>query len=135
MADLIAKVSRSSTKTKDLTQVYSHAVSQLASGHHDRQLAFPRPVEFSNKSPYNASSSSDVELNDMIYGREFAPGMGLEINMKSEVQVGVERIESAGASTREGSELGNTVILMEEDTKPLKEEDMEREARQSMQRS
>jgi hypothetical protein len=132
MADLIAKVSRSSTKRTDLSQVYSNA---LASGHHDAQFAFPRPAKFSDKNPYNTFSSSDVELDDILYGREFAPGGALDINMKSEIHVRVERIDSAGASTKEGSELGNTVSPMEEDTKPLTEEDMEREAKQHAQRT
>lgn len=128
MADLIAKVSRSSTTRTDLSQVYSHAASQLASGHHDAQLAFPRPAKFPNKQLFNTSSSSDVELDDIFYGREFAPGEGLEINMKSEVHV---RVESAGASTKEGSEIGT---IGEEDTRPLKGEDMEREATEHAQR-
>ena len=133
MAELIAKVSRSSTKRDDVSQIYSHAVSQFTSGHHDAQLAYPRPAKFSNKDPY--STSSDVELNDIFHDEQFAPGMGSEINMKREVQVQVERLESAGASTMEGSELGNIESPMEEDTKPLKEEDMERDARQRAQRT
>lgn len=59
--------------------------------------------------------------------------MGLEITKRSEVQVQVERLDSAAASTKDGSELGNSISPLEEDTKPLKEEDMEREARQSAQ--
>ena len=135
MADLIAKVSRSSTKRTDLPQVYSNAASQLASGHHDAQLAFPRPAKFSNKNPYNTFSSSDVELDDILYGREFAPGGGFDINMKSEIEVRIERMDSAGASTIEVGELGNTVSPMEDDTKPLKEEDTEREGREDGQRT
>lgn len=71
----------------------------------------------------------------MLYDSEFSLGRGLEINKKSEVQVQAESMASASASMREGSELGNTISPMEEDKKPLKEEDMERGAREIAQRT
>jgi len=77
MADLIAKVSRSSTNTIDSSGVYSHAISQLASGHHDTHLPVPAPAKVAAKHPYNICDS-DVELNDIMYGKEFAPGAGFE---------------------------------------------------------
>ncbi len=122
MADLIAKVSRSSTPRIDSSGVYSHAISQLTSGHHDAHLTFPVPVKVATKHPYNACDS-DVELNDIMYGKEFAPGAGFEMDLKSlkrEMQVQVESVDSSDTSVKEGEgEIG--LALTEEDTRALKQ--------------
>ena len=121
MADLIAKVSRSSTARIDSSGVYSHAISQLASGHQDPQLTFPSPAKVANKHPYNTCTSSDVELSDILYGKEFASGGGLEIDMKREVHIQVESINSTDTIAKGGSELENSISSTDEDTQPLKE--------------
>jgi hypothetical protein len=118
MADLIAKVSRSSTNTIDSSGVYSHAISQLASGHHDAHLTVPVPAKVATKHPYNICDS-DVELNDIMYGKEFAPGAGFEMDLKREVQVQVESVDSSDTSVKEDErEIG--IAQTEEDTRPLK---------------
>ncbi|KAH6664035.1 hypothetical protein B0J14DRAFT_644459 [Halenospora varia] len=136
MADLIAKVSRTSTNWKDPSLSRTQDTSLFTSGHHDTQPEFNRRPKPSNLN--SSSISSNVELDDILYVRESAPSRatGLEVNMSSEVRIHVERRKSLGASTKEGSKLGlgNVVSPMEEDTEPLKEEDR-REARETAQRS
>jgi hypothetical protein len=126
MADLIAKVSRSSTHQIDPSGVYSHAISQLASGNHDAnvQPTFPTPAKVPTKqNPYN----SDVELNDIMYGKEFAPGGGgfdLEIDVKREVRVQVESVDSS--DTEGEGKYGNrekeiSIAATEESERPLRD--------------
>jgi hypothetical protein len=118
MADLIAKVSRSGTPRIDSSGVYSHAISQLASEHHDAHLTFPVPAKVASttKHPFD----SDVELNDIMYGKEFAPGADFEMDLKREVQVQVEGLDSSDTSVKEGErEIG--MALTEEDTGSLKQ--------------
>jgi hypothetical protein len=126
MADLIAKVSRSSTHHIDSSGVYSHAISQLASGNHDAnvQLTFPTPAKVPTKqNPYN----SDVELNEIMYGKEFAPGKGsfdLEIDVKREVRVQVESVDSS--DTEGGGKDGDrereiSIAATEESERPLRD--------------
>jgi hypothetical protein len=122
MADLIAKVSRSNTSCIDSSGVYSHAISQLASGHHDAKLTFPSPAKVATKHPYN-TCNSDVELNDIMYGKEFAPGAGFEMDLKRDVQVQVESVDSSDTSVKEGDGDGEREISIaptEEDMRPLK---------------
>ncbi|KAH6704093.1 hypothetical protein BKA61DRAFT_739913 [Leptodontidium sp. MPI-SDFR-AT-0119] len=128
MADLIAKVSRASTTWKDPSLSRTQDTSHFASGHQDTQPEFNRRLKPSNLKSYNSSSIlSDVQLDDILYGRETAPlqATGLEVKMSSEVRTHVERRKSLGARTKEGSELDleNVVSPMEEDTEPLKGED------------
>lgn len=139
MADLIAKVSRASTTWKDPSVSRAQDTLHFVSGNHDTQPEFNSRTKPSNLKSYNTSStSSDVQLDDIIYGKEPAPprATGLEVKMSSEVRIHVERRNSLGTSTKEGSEsdLGNVLSPMEEDTEPLKEED-KRERRETGQRS
>ncbi|KAH6663790.1 hypothetical protein B0J14DRAFT_523637, partial [Halenospora varia] len=109
MADLIAKVSCTSTNWKDPGLSRTQDTSHFTSGHYDTQPEFNRRPKPSNLKSYNSSSiSSDVQLDDILYVRESAPSRatGLEVNMSSEVRIHVERRKSLGASTKEGSELG-----------------------------
>jgi hypothetical protein len=115
MADLIAKVSRSSTLRIDSSGVYSHAISQLASGPHDTNtdLTFPVPAKVASTTKYPFDSG--FELNDIMYGKEFAPCADL----KREVHVQVESVDSSATSVKEGErEIG--IALTEEDTRSLK---------------
>jgi hypothetical protein len=153
MADLIAKVSRMDSNRNDSSSHPSHLRSQdtphLRSGHqihaHDLNQnkvvteAYHSPPDPSRASQYNPSSSSAVELDDFGNGgRRNGGGNGngaFEINVKSEVQLYVEERSVAG-STMDGSlggmGMGMGMEAQEEDMKPLREEDKERDARERL---
>ncbi|KAH6723733.1 hypothetical protein BKA61DRAFT_534893 [Leptodontidium sp. MPI-SDFR-AT-0119] len=74
MADLIAKVSRASTTWKDPSVSRAQDTLHFVSGNHDTQPEFNSRTKPSNLKSYNTSStSSDVQLDDIIYGKEPAP--------------------------------------------------------------
>jgi hypothetical protein len=120
MADLIAKVSRTTTNWKDPGLSRTQDTSHFASGRHDH----PPPAHPSAKTPnlkksYHASiSCSDVQLDDITYSKEseLSRTSGLEINVSRETRVYAERRKSLGASTNERSdlELGEVVSIMGE---------------------
>src|SRR6187402_39003 len=129
MADLIAKISKSNAANRDASHSHSHPSHlrsqdppQVGSGNREasaRASNVPhvsnsnREVKAERKRPTGAprltsfdsnSSSSDVELNDILHNRYPRREVGFEVNMKSEVQVHVEKRNSFGDSTKDGSD-------------------------------
>jgi hypothetical protein len=93
--------------------------------------AEPAKVAEDNES----TASSDIELDGITHGSRRPGQRNFEINVKSEVQVQIEESGSMGGSTKEGSFVGNAMSCTEDDTKPLRAEDIERDAAQTVYRS
>jgi hypothetical protein len=139
MADLIAKVSRMDSNRKD-TSYSSHLRSQdphrTAGGHHKvLTKAYYSPEPAKETQDGESTPSSAVELDEIVHGSQRPHHGNFEINVTSEVQVQIEERSSVGGSTKEGSFVGNGVSLAEDDMKPLRAEDTERDARESVYRN
>jgi hypothetical protein len=131
MADLIAKVSRMDSNRKDTShssQLRSQDRHRAAGGHSKvltRAYYSPDPTKATQD---GESTPSSTELDEIVLGSQHPHQGNFEINVKSEVQVQFEERGSVGGSTKEGSFVGNGVSLTEDDTKPLRAEDIKRDA-------
>ncbi len=147
MADLIAKVSRMDSNRKDASYLRSQDQHFGTGTHHNPGVnrgghtnghhgvvtqayhsAEPAKVIQDNES----TASSGLELDEITHGSRRPGHSNFEINVKSEVQVQIEERGSMGGSTKEGSFVGNAMASTEDDTKPLRAEDMERDAAQTV---
>lgn len=139
MADLIAKVSKMDSNRKDTTHS-SHLRSQdpqYFAGGNNKVLTtayhVPEPAKATQDG--ESAASSTLELDEIVYRSQHPRHGNFDINVKSEVQVQIEERSSVGGSTKEGSFVGNGVSLAEDDTKPLRAEDTERDTRERVYRN
>lgn len=139
MADLIAKVSRSNKNPSDLPAILSNATAKSSQLHKSigsvarrRNSTSYGQSEDPQKGHWASMSSSEMELDEIAP----SPAVGsLAVTMQREVRVSVEieRRVSEDASTKGESEGGHRRTksgrAVEDDMKPLKAEDQERDAR------
>jgi hypothetical protein len=134
MADLIVKVSRMDSNRAESSHPSNLRFQDPPNLAHVHNKTFteayysPESIKHSLSAPFS-SSSCTVELDKVGRGSEHPWHGNYEINVKKEVQIEIEDMNSNVEGSKEGSMLGNVITLTEDDNKPLRAEDRRRDAR------